>query len=135
MTDRDAVREFLRERGCPEDVVAGGLEGLVAEWERTVRQVEVGYALGLDDYLNDLDGRQLADEAMTHANEGARETARQRLLDADRRMKAATRTVGECLWGRTVGDAEGWTAEKNWWYFSLPRSPGPALAADLEGGE
>ena len=60
----NAVHEFLLSRGCPDDVVQMGLEGLLGEWERAVAQVESGYPLGLDDYLNDLDGRQLLEESL-----------------------------------------------------------------------
>ena len=59
-----AVHVFLLSRGCPDDVVEMGLEGLLLEWERAVAQVESGYPLGLDDYLNDLDGRQLLEESL-----------------------------------------------------------------------
>lgn len=133
MNDSDPVRQVLRERGCPDDVVEAGLDGLVADWERAVKRVETGYALGLDDYLNDLDGRQLAEDVLPLAAPGDREAARVRLKAADQRMKAAARTTDECLWGDAVAEAEGWTPERNWWYFSLPRKPGPLLAEDLEG--
>ena len=48
----DEVREFLRERGCPERVVERGLEGLLASWAVTVDEVSAGYRFGLDDYRN-----------------------------------------------------------------------------------
>jgi hypothetical protein len=69
MTEDDSVREFLSDRGCPDEVVTAGLDGLVSEWERAVVQVESGYPLGLDDYLNDLDGRQLLEDALEVASE------------------------------------------------------------------
>ena len=64
MKEKDPVGEFLRNRGCPEHVVRGGLRGLVESWEEVVRSVEEGYSLGLDDYLNDMDGRQLIEEVL-----------------------------------------------------------------------
>jgi hypothetical protein len=132
MIEIDAVRRFLRERGCPDDVVAGGLEGLIEEWERAVRDVERGYPLGLDDYLNDLDGRQLLEEALPLAAVPDREAARARIRAADERMKRCVRSTDECLWGDRVAEAEGWTPIENWWYFRVPRSPGPLLREDLE---
>ena len=37
--------------------------------------------------------------------------------------------------GSRVADREGWTAEHNWWYFAVPREPGPLLREDLEGAD
>lgn len=132
MTQPEPVRRLLEERGCAEDVVAGGLEGLVAEWERTVRQVDDGYPLGLDDYLNDLDGRQLIEDALDVASESQRLALEERVHRADERMRALVKMLGECLWGRRVAEVEGWTPDEQWWYFAVPASPGPLLREDLE---
>ena len=59
MSEYDVVRRLLIDRACPEDVVEGGLPGLVDRYEAIVRSVEEGYAFGLDDYLNDMDLRDL----------------------------------------------------------------------------
>jgi hypothetical protein len=60
----DPVREYLRRSGAPYSVVARGLRGLVENWERVVTQVVEGYNLSLDDYLNDMDTRQLLSNAL-----------------------------------------------------------------------
>ena len=132
MTESDAVREFLDARGCPDDVVAGGLEGLIAEWERTVGQVEQGYPLGLDDYLNDLDGRQLIEDTLEAVPEAGTAALTERARRADERMRASVRTVPECLWGARVAEVEGWSAAENWWYYAVPAAPGPQLVQDFE---
>jgi len=129
----DDMREFLKERGCPDDVVAGGLEGLVATWEHTVSQVEAGYPLGLDDYLNDLDGRQLLEDALDEAPAGTAAALRGRVEAADARMRRHVNRVDECLWGERVAAAERWDADRNWWYFAVPRQPAGMLREDLEG--
>jgi hypothetical protein len=134
MSETDAVRRFLRGRGCPDDVVAGGIEGLIAEWERIAGDVERGYSLGLDDYLNDLDTRQLLEQALSFAPAAAREALAGRILAADERMKRCVAPTDECLWGRRVAEAEGWTPDENWWYFGIPRAPGSQLREDLERG-
>ena len=127
----DTVREFLLSRGCPGDVVTLGLQGLVEEWERAVEQVEDGYPLGLDDYLNDLDGRQLLEDALEVAPKLDRAAARVRVEGADARMRRVARIIHECLWGERVAEQEGWTADHNWWYFAVPQKPGPTLREDL----
>ena len=132
MQGKDPVGEFLRKRGCPEHVVRGGLRGLAESWEEVVRSVEEGYSLGLDDYLNDLDGRQLLDEALAVAAAQEKKTALQRVRRADAKMKTLVRPAGRCLWGDETARQEGWTAKKNWWYFSMPIRPSEELLAEID---
>ena len=131
MGEKDPVREFLKQRGCPEHVVRGGLRGLAESWEEVVRSVEEGYSLGLDDYLNDLDGRQLLEEALAVAPAQEKKTALQRVRRADAKMQTLVRPAGSCLWGDETARQEGWTAKKNWWYFSVPVNPGEELLDEL----
>ena len=131
MKEKDPVGEFLRKRGCPEHVVRGGLRGLAESWEEVVRSIEEGYSLGLDDYLNDLDGRQLLEEALAVAPAQEKKTALQRVRRADAKMQTLVRPAGRCLWGDKTARQEGWTARKNWWYFSIPVNPGEELLNEL----
>ena len=135
MIRHDAVRAFLQARGCPGWMVQRGLDGLLAEWENTVVQVDEGYPLGLDDYLNDVDTRQLILEVLEVAGAAERRAAEDRLLAVDARMRELLQPVDECLWGDEVAAREGWSAERNWWYYALPRRPGELLREDLEGLE
>jgi len=128
----DPVRDYLRERGCGEHVIEGGLEGLVESWEKTVREVEEGYSLTFDDYLNDLDARQLIAEALAVARDDQRATISARLTRADEKMRSLTEPTEVCLWGEEVAEEEGWTAEGNWWYFARPIKAGSELLAEID---
>ena len=129
---KDPVRDYLCERGCGEQVIEGGLEGLVEGWEDTVRQVEEGYSLTLDDYLNDLDGRQLIAEALSVAGDQQLAAINDRLARADEKMRSLTEPTGICLWGEEVAEEEGWTAEENWWYFARPIKADAELLAEID---
>ena len=131
----DVVTRFLKGRGVSDDVAESGLQGLVSGWERTVSQVRAGYPLGLDDYLNDVDGRQLIEETVAATPGAASEALRRRIEAADVTMQAAIVPAAECLWGDELADREGWTAGDNWWYFGLPRNPGPQMTQELEDFE
>jgi hypothetical protein len=132
MVKKDPVSDFLKGRGCPVHVVRGGLKGLVENWENIVEQVVKGYELGLDDYLNDMDGRQLLEEVLTVAHEQERNTYAGRLRQADSKMKKIVAPAGKCLWGSEIAEAEGWSARMNWWYFMKPLKAGPGLLAEIE---
>jgi hypothetical protein len=131
----DAVSRFLKARGCPAEIADEGLEGLVAGWERTAAQVREGYPLGLDDYLNDVDGRQLIEEVVTGVPDAAEPALELRVQAADLAIQESIVSTEECLWGDAIAESEGWTPADNWWYFGLPRDPGPQLREELEDFE
>lgn len=122
----DAVRDYLEKRGCAAHLCEGGLAGLVDRWEAIVEEVRSGYALGLEDYLNDLDLRGILQGALAVAGGAGANRFRQRTAAADSRFLEGT---VECrpLWGAArqhAGDAPWWTRRR-------PRHPGEELAADL----
>ncbi|MFN7928431.1 MAG: hypothetical protein U0Y68_10875 [Blastocatellia bacterium] len=127
----DPVQNYLRERGCGEHVVQGGFAGLVKSWEQVVAAVRAGYQFGLDDYLNDLDARQLLEEALSVATPEDIEAQLGRIQTADAQMKALLLPAAVCLWGAEVAAEEGWTHEQNWWYFGIPKNAGETLREDL----
>jgi hypothetical protein len=132
MNAADPVRDFLRERDCPEFVVKNGLQGLVKSWENLAESVQEGYEFGLDDYLNDLDNRQLLEEALAVAPPGEKEKYMKRVERTDKRMRALVKAAGKCLWGNEVAETEGWTEERNWWYFSQPIRTSRKLATEIK---
>jgi hypothetical protein len=122
----DAVRDYLEKRGCARHLCEGGLEGLVARWEAFAEEVAGGYALGLDDYLNDLDLRDILEGALGAAGPSGAKAARRRTAAADERVRQAT---VECapLWGEAHEPADA----VPWWYRRRPLHPGDELAEDL----
>jgi hypothetical protein len=127
----DPVREYLRRSGAPYSVVGQGLRGLVENWERVVEQVAVGYDAPLDDYLNEMDGRQLLENALELSPEEVREAFLPRVREADAKIRLNLVRAGRCLWGGIVAEDEQWTESRNWWYFEHPRHPGPRLRQEL----
>jgi hypothetical protein len=125
------VRDFLVEKGCPLHVAERGLIGLVESWEKVVQSVENGYSLTLDDYLNDLDARQLLEEALAVATVNERINLETRIMHADDLMKGLTRRASVCLWGDELAEEEGWNSKKNWWYYACPVDADAELLAEI----
>jgi hypothetical protein len=127
--DRD---EFLKAKGAADHVIKAGLAGLLDNWERVVASVQKGYALGLDDYLNDMDVRQLLEETLAAVSEKERLKYQGRLRQSDALMRTLVKTTDKCLWGDPSARSEGWTREKNWWYFSRPLQGDAEFLSELE---
>jgi hypothetical protein len=128
---KDPIREYLKKKGCPEHIVRGGLEGLIETWEIVVTEVSHGYDLTLADYINDMDGRQLIEEIIPLVSSAAHKALVKKLGRIDAMMRMLTKTSEEPLWGDSTIKENGWTSERNWWYFSRPKNPGPDLRDEL----
>jgi hypothetical protein len=129
MNAPDPVQAYLAARGAPANLVDEGIPGLVRRWEVFVAGVGEGYALTLDDYLNDLDLRTLLDGALAVAPDAVRDEAAGRLAAADDALRLVT-VPSPCLWGHEV--AEEMSDLGHWWYFRRPASPSEELRDELE---
>ena len=128
----DPVRTFLAKRKVAARLIEGGLPALLEEWERAAQSVVEGYpADSLDDYLNDMDVRQILDELRDAAPRAYDAAALGRLEAADWKIGALLRPAPGCLWGAAAAKKHGWDAERNWWYFMQPARSGPGLSGEL----
>jgi hypothetical protein len=130
MTASDPVRTFLAERGLAEEILADGVEGLVARWEQAAREAErERYPFGIEDWLNELDGRQLLHELVRAVPQALDVGLDARLADADLRLRAATELAPACVWGDALAARQQWSAGREWWYWRRPR----VVDSDFEG--
>lgn len=130
MTELDPVRRALADRGCPEAVVQGGLDGLLERWSATVDSVAAEYPLSLDDYLNDMDVRDALAVTLPLAGDAEARAARARLEPIDERFRSATLGT-DCLWGADVEEDDALDPERDWWYYRRPLRLNEEFAAEL----
>jgi len=127
----DAARAYLARRGCSALVVEGGLDGLLLRWRALAESLEGEYELGLDDWLNDLDVRQILGDVWGELSPEEAARRAPELEQADRLLRARTRPHEHCLWGQDVACRLGYSAERQWWYYLLPLRHGDELARDV----
>lgn len=116
----DVVREYLRRQDYADHVVRGGLEGVVCRWERFVESVASGEPQEIDDYLNEMDGRRILEEALTVAPPDEQSLWLPRVRAADGSMRSHLIPTEECLWGEHNARKYGYTREHDWWYYHRP---------------
>jgi len=131
MSATDKVADALRARGVSERVLAGGLAGLVASWERFAHELERGYGAGLDEWRNDVDVRDILDEALRAASGDERRALARRVRLADARVRKLLVPAGHCVWGAKNAAKHGWNAGRQWWYFLEPKTKNAELAREL----
>lgn len=104
---------------------------LIAQWAAFVAGLSEAYVFDLDNWLNDVDIRQLIREASPMFSAAELGTHATTLREADQHFLLATRDVGKCLWGRRTARREKWTAAENWWYFRAPLRSNAELDEEL----
>ncbi len=127
----EVVRPYLEARGCADFLVSGGLSGLLNEWQRVATSLEKGYDGLLDEYLNDMDLRDILEDALDVASVAEDAPVRHRVEQLDARVKAVTVPCGP-IWGREVAESEAMDPALQWWYFVRPKEPGDDLRGELE---
>ena len=96
------------------------LNQLIDKWDEVARSIRRSGVTDLDDYLNDLDLRQIIHEKLLEEQEMICEDMILRLSEADKNLMRATAEHTDCLWGQFNADERGWTKEHNWWYWRIP---------------
>ena len=114
------VSAFLAEAGYSQSIQEKGLVGLLKDWSETVKQVESGWTLTWEDYVNEIDGRRILDEVVKRVPQAAAP----QLLQLDLRFRAST-TLGVCIWGEDIAKDEGWDSFQHWYYYRHPKGGFP----------
>ena len=129
---KDPIRNYLKNRGCAEHIIRGGLQGLVEMWETIVSEVSHGYDLTFDDYLNDMDTRQLLEEVKPLATTAADKSLIRKLGRIDAMMRTLIEPTKQALWGEQTAQEHNWSRATHWWYFAKPKYLGPDLREEME---
>ena len=114
----------------PPDVA--DLSDLIDQWVAFTADLEgKGYSFDLDNWLNDVDVRELILEALPMFSREEMGEHALKLDKADETFLTATRDFKRCVWGHGTARKERWTPEKNWWYFRTPRRSNAQLEDEL----
>lgn len=102
------------------------LRDLVERWAQVASQVENGYVLSFDDYLNDMDLRRIVDEHLRAFTDSDSivipESTRDMLASADTQFREATDEIATNVWGEATALDDGWSADREWYYYRIPKS-------------
>jgi hypothetical protein len=110
----------------------GELRDLIEQWAGFASDLaRKNYTFDLDNWLNDVDVRELILEALPMFSRDDMGELTQKLDDADKTFMAATKPLNRCAWGGGTAKKEKWTPQKNWWYFRSPLRSNAQLEDEL----
>lgn len=101
------------------------LATLIERWAEVVAEVERGYTLTFDDYLNDIDLRHLIARSLRNAPAPqivAMAPLLYKIDTVDAKFRALTESVTECIWGDANARDEHWSPDSEWYYYRQPRT-------------
>lgn len=125
----DPIRDYLRSHGGSH-LVDGGLPGLLGRWARTAFKVEANGTWYWEEWVNDLDTRQLLSDLVEAVPEAHR--VQVELDAADETFRTFAISTSECAWYDDIAEQEGWTPARNWWYWTKPPTPYRRAPGDPE---
>jgi hypothetical protein len=126
----DPVRMYLKSRGVSSELIEGGLEAAIDRWDAISRTAKT-YDFTLDDWLNDMDLRDIIEGAMGVGDAAEHDSVSERLKAVDDRLKKGTVETGS-IWGSAMSGDLAPDPAKAWWYFRRPSKPGETMREDLE---
>ena len=104
---------------------------LIDQWAEFTTGLDKGYSFDLDNWLNDVDVRELILEALPMFSSEELGEHALKLDQADKAFMTATRDFKKCVWGMGTARKEKWTPQKNWWYFRTPLRSNSQLEDEL----
>ncbi len=93
---------------------------MVSDWEKIVTDIAKGYSFGLDDYLNDMDGRRILGEALEVAFDEQKRDVTERVKIADTLFFSVTYPSAHCIWNEKNELEYGYSRDTDWWYYRIP---------------
>ncbi len=126
----DAVARYLAARGVAVHLRNKKISDLIAQWDGIARAA-ARYNLTLDDWLNDVDLRDIIAGALEVAPEREQRDVRDALERADDLFKTATAETKQSMWGDAAATGDKHDQLRQWWYFRRPVHPGKTMRADL----
>ena len=118
----DVVREYCRRREFGHPIVYGTFDCLLKGWERTVNSIVSGkFHFSFDEYLNNMDGRKILEELIEVANNTLPAEIKEQMWQLDCKIRKSLQRSSVCIWGTKNSLKYGYSSQKHWYYFMLPR--------------
>jgi hypothetical protein len=110
----------------------GELRELIDQWSTFTADLDTkDYTFDVDNWRNDVDIRQLIEEALPMFSREEMGDHALKLDQADKAFQGGTRAFKRCIWGHGTQKKEKWTPERHWWYFRTPIRSNAQLEDEL----
>lgn len=116
----DSIREYLQSKQYAKHVADGGLEALLGRWEWLVNSVAHGDEWGYEDWVNEMDGRRILEEALALLPLEEQTSTKAHVAELDERLKSCLIPVSDGIIDSKEINQYGYTSERDWWYFNFP---------------
>lgn len=107
---------------CMHLVTKHGLNYLIPCWQENVEMLdlEIHEGLMVDEYLNDVDARNIIDRILHVLPNNVRTAVEADLKPIDALFLKKTQETEMCIWGNENEQRHGWNHENQWYYYRAP---------------
>lgn len=91
----------------------------IEDWWRTVTKRIYDSNYLWEEYLNDLDGRDIIEQVLPHLDKKSKESVLPILKQIDDEFIANTKD-SKCVWGEINEKDNNWNKKSHWYYYRLP---------------
>jgi hypothetical protein len=115
----DKIKQAIKD--CADFVVKDGLNYLIPTWKEFAESVDKNDGSIIYEYLNDLDTRNIIDRILPFVADEERNKIVAELEQYDKNFISKTFATKECLWGQENEIKNGYTRQKNFYYYRAPQ--------------
>ena len=115
----DKIKQVIKD--CADFVVNDGLNYLIPTWKKFTENVDKDDGSIIYEYLNDLDTRNIIDRILPFVTDKERHEIVTEIEQYDKNFISKTFEAKECLWGSENEIKEGYTRQKNFYYYRAPQ--------------
>lgn len=119
---RHRIKKYLGPINYTKHIVSGNLNQLVKNWRHTTEIELQNPNYLIEEYLNDLDGRNLIAKILLQFNGHLApiDDLIQEIEEIDRKFIKQTIST-PCIWGHRNEIKHHWNEKDQWWYYRLPK--------------
>jgi len=115
----DNIKNALKDSS--DFVIKNGLNYLIPKWKKFTNKVHENDGSIIEDYLNDLDTRNIIDKILPLLTEIEKASILQEVNFQDRQFIDRTFELKDCIWGVQNETIHGYTRQKHFYYYRAPQ--------------
>jgi hypothetical protein len=120
MNNEEKVKEFLKKRRVAEHVIKGGIKYLFDCWKKFVEDCEKNSYMEIEEYLNDLDGRDILQDVIEEfEKEDIMKWVVIEVKKYDERFRKLLFNTDVCAWGKPNEHKYISTKKTRFWYWGF----------------
>jgi hypothetical protein len=130
--EKKKIRKKLTELHYSKMVILWGIETILSDWQKFVKECETGYDDDIEEYKNDLDTREIIEKLILSLDDAILvNKIKEAINDEDNIFKGLLIQTDKCIWGPRVQKDYNYNSVDQWWLFGVIKTASGKFLEDL----